>query len=100
MNGVNYWESGVCSGVGLDMYPNPVTNNFPLNVTIQFPDLVYGSVDMRVVDMFGKTRLQFIFSNFNRMEYSLDVSTLPLGIYNVVLVTGDGFAVVERFIKG
>lgn len=99
MNGVNTWYSGICSGIGLDLYPNPSVANAPINLTIQFPELVYGNVNMRVVDMFGKTRIQQIFNYFNRMEYSMDVSTLPLGIYNVVLVASNGSTVVKRFVK-
>jgi hypothetical protein len=99
MNGVNWWNSGICDGIGLDMYPNPSTQNVPINLTIQFPENVFGNVDMRVVDMFGKTRMQNIFNNFNRMEFSLDITSLPLGIYNVVLVSGNGDSVVKRFIK-
>lgn len=100
VHGVNYWSSGVCSGVAVDIYPNPVLANNFLNITIQFPELTHGNVTMYIVDMYSKVRLQRIFSNRNRIDYSLETYTLPAGVYFLLVTTDAGYYKYTKFIKG
>lgn len=100
VHGVNEWSSGVCAGVAVDVYPNPVLYNNYLNITIQFPEFIQGNVTMYVVDMYAKVRLQRIFSNRNRIDYAMETYTFPAGVYFLLVTTDDGFYEYVKFIKG
>lgn len=99
VGGLNDWRSGVCSGLDMDFYPNPVGPGSQLTVNMSYPEFVTGSADLKIIDMYGKVWEQKIFSNFNRMTVQLDVSSLLTGVYVLVLRSSRNTAVIRKFSK-
>lgn len=99
MYGVLEWRSGVCSGLDIDFLPNPVGPFSPLTVNLSYPEFVYGSAVLRIVDMFGKTWEQRMINNFNRTSLQIDVSGLRTGLYLLVLTGDQGVSAVRRLAK-
>ena len=98
MNGVMTWRSGVCSGIDLDFLPNPVGPSTPLQINLSFDEFVYGSADVKIVDMYGKVWEQRILNNFNRIHVEIDMSSLNTGVY-LLVVTSVNRAIVKRLSK-
>lgn len=99
VHGVNFWDFGVCEGMAVDLYPNPILNNQALNITIQFPEFTTSDVSFYIIDMYAKVRLQRIFNFTNRVELSLEAYTIPPGVYTLVLTTSSGLFKYVKFIK-
>lgn len=99
MHGVNTFRSGVCSGIDLDFYPNPVSYGSQLHVNISYPEFVNGNADLKIVDVYGKVWDHKIYNNFNRLTLQLDISTLTTGVYLLVLQASNGTSVVRRLCK-
>jgi hypothetical protein len=97
--GVTNWVSGVCSGLDVDILPNPVSNASFLTINLSFPEFVTGNVTIRIVDMFGKVWQQQFVNNFNRTSIQMDVSSITTGVYLLSIQTNSGFNLVKRFCK-
>lgn len=99
IHGVTNWRSGVCSGLDMDFLPNPVGPGSLLTINLSYPEFVYGSADLRIIDMYGKTWEQRLFSNFNNNTTQIDVSSMRTGIYIIVVRSSQNTAVVRKFSK-
>lgn len=99
VNGVNWWRSGVCGGLDVDFYPNPVNYGTPLKVNLSFDEFVVGNADIKIVDMFGKVWEQRIVNNFNRIHLEFDVSVLRTGLYILVVQSSLNTYTAKRFAK-
>lgn len=97
--GVLFYTSGVCSNFDFDFYPNPSFNNQFINFSLEFREFTLGSIDVKIIDMFGKVKFQRIANNINRLDLQIDVSGLRPGVYNIVAVSGEGFGLVKRFVR-
>lgn len=97
--GVTYWDGGVCAGFFMDIHPNPVTNMTPMIVRVQFQDFVFGRINLRIVDMYGKPVYQSLMSGINRFEWSLDLLSIKNGVYLLIAEGDNGQVWVHRFIK-
>lgn len=97
-HGVLNWMSGVCAGLDVDFLPNPVGPNSELTINVSFPEFVYGSADIKIVDLYGKTCEQRMLNNFNRNSIQIDMRSLMTGIYFIV-VSGNGGNVNSRVVK-
>lgn len=98
-HGVLNWRSGVCSGMDMDFFPNPVGPGSQLTVNISFPEFIYGNADIKIVDMYGKTWQQRIINNFNRTMIQFDVSSMMTGIYLLVVYNNKNTFVIRKFAK-
>lgn len=99
VNGVNNWVSGVCSGINVDFFPNPVVLNTMLTVNIGFPENIMANADIKIVDIYGKVWTQRIVNNFNRMQIQFDMTVLRTGVY-ILLIQGSNKSVVsQKFAK-
>ena len=99
VNGVTNWVSGVCSGMSVDFYPNPVVLNAMLNVNIGFPENVMAKADIKIVDIYGKVWTQRIVNNFNRVQIQFDMTVLRTGVY-ILLIQGSNNSVIsQKFAK-
>ena len=99
MHGVTEWRSGVCSGIDLDFYPNPVGPASTLTLNLSFPEFINGNVDVKIVDVYGKTWEQRMINNFNRTSIQFDVSTLKTGVYIIIVTANNGASVVRQLCK-
>ncbi len=97
--GVNFWKSGVCSGIDLDFYPNPVSNASFLTINLSHTEFVYANADVKIVDMYGKVWVQRIINNFNKTQFQQDVTTLPTGIYVLLVQSSLNTVISEKFSK-
>jgi hypothetical protein len=98
-HGVSLWRSGVCSGIDMDFYPNPVGPSTTLTINLSFDEFVYANADVKIVDMYGKTWEQRIINNFNRMTIQFDVLTLKTGMYLIVVSTSKNTFLVRKLAK-
>ncbi len=98
-HGVNSWRSGVCSGLDMDFYPNPVGPSTPLTINLSYDEFKTGNADVKIIDMYGKVWEQRIINNFNRMTIQFDVTTLRSGVYLIVAVSSVNTFVVRKFSK-
>lgn len=96
--GVRTYTSGVCSGIDMDVFPIPVGPNSVLHVNLSYPDLISGSMDFKVVDLYGKVFEQRLFNSINRVNLQLDVAAWPTGIY-VLLATNNRTVLVQKMSK-
>jgi len=97
--GVNTVRSGVCDGIDMDFYPNPVGPFSFFTINLSFPEFIYGNADIKVVNMYGKTVEQRILNNFNRTSIELDPSTWMTGVYLIVVRSSLNTSVVRKFAK-
>ena len=97
--GVNNVRSGVCDGIDMDYYPNPVGPFSVFTINLSFPEFIYGNADVKVVNMYGKTVEQRILNNFNRTSIELDPSTWMTGVYLIVVRSSLNSYVVRKFAK-
>lgn len=98
-HGVMNWTSGVCAGIDVDFFPNPIGPNSTLTVNISFPEFVNGNVDVKIVDLYGKTWEQRIVNNFNRISLQLETNAMMTGIYFLVITSSNGFGAVRMMSK-
>lgn len=98
-HGVLQYRSGVCSGIDMDFYPNPVGPGSMLTVNVSFPEFVYANADIKIVDMYGKVWEQRIVNNFNRSMQQFDVSSMRTGLYLLVVTSNQNTFVIRRFAK-
>ncbi len=77
-------------------YPNPASNF--LNIELSCSTAT--SLTVQMFDMAGKPVLpSFPFETTgNRLNAQIDISTLPAGIYNIVLETANGDKIITRVI--
>ncbi len=99
VNGVNNWVSGVCAGINVDFYPNPVVLNTMLTVNLGFAENVMANADIKIVDMYGKVYIQRIVNNFNRMQIQFDLSAMRTGVYVLFIVGSNNSIVSQKFAK-
>ncbi|MDP2176761.1 MAG: T9SS type A sorting domain-containing protein [Bacteroidota bacterium] len=97
--GVQNWMSGVCSGIHLDFYPNPLGPNSELTINISHPEFVNANVDIRIVDMYGKVWVQRFVNNINRASLQFDLSVLQTGIYVIFISSSLNAFQVKKFSK-
>jgi hypothetical protein len=98
-HGVIQWRSGVCSGLDMDFYPNPIGPVTTFTVNLSYPEFISGNADLKIVDVFGKTWEQRILNNFNRTMIQFDVATLKTGVYLVIATSSLGTFIVRKFSK-
>lgn len=88
--GVLNWTSGVCAGIDLDFYPNPIGPNSEMTINLSFPEFVYGNITFRIIDLYGKTYEQRIINNVNRTSFQIDMRPMTTGIYFIVVYSSNG----------
>lgn len=80
---------------GLMIYPNPTSDQ----VFITSPDKQYEDIELSVFDLSGKVIIQLSYELFGAgVEYSLDLSTLPYGIY-YLKIGNSKFLSYEKIVK-
>lgn len=99
VNGVTSHVSGVCSGIDVDFYPNPVLGYELLSVNLGYPEFVMADVDLKIMDAYGKVMEQRIINNFNRTMIQFDVSGYNTGVYILIVQSSLKTGVVEKFSK-
>jgi hypothetical protein len=99
VHGINTWSSGVCSGLDLDFYPNPIGPNSVFTVNLSFPEFVNANATVRIVDLYGKVWEQRQINNFNRMLVEFNVYTLKTGLYFLVVTSSLNTSIVKKFSK-
>jgi hypothetical protein len=99
VHGVNNWVSGVCAGIDVDFYPNPVVQNTNLTINLAFPDNVMANADVKIVDMYGKVWTQRIVNNFNKIQIEFDMSVVRTGVYVLVVQASNNTGVTKLFAK-
>lgn len=99
VGGVNNWTSGVCSGVDVDILPNPVGPASELTINISLPEFVYGNITLQIVDMYGKTYEQKFLNNINKITIQQDVRPLMTGVYFVIVRSSTGYASIQLLSK-
>ncbi|MES2617863.1 MAG: T9SS type A sorting domain-containing protein [Bacteroidota bacterium] len=97
--GVNWWRSGVCSGLDVDLFPNPVVYGTALKVNLSYPEFIIGNADVKIVDMYGKVWEQRLINSFNRINLEFDVTVMRTGVYLLVVQSSLGTYVAKRFSK-
>jgi hypothetical protein len=97
--GVNTWQGGVCRGFYLDVFPNPVDAFAILNFRYQFEFSSLQTMQIRIIDNFGKPMLQQNFQALNKNERQLDLSGFPGGFYYLIAISGNGELQVRKFFK-
>ncbi len=98
-HGINLWTSGVCSGIDVDFYPNPVVQGTMLTVNIAYPDFYMGNATLYITDMYGKTWEQRFLNNFNRTQIQFDMTAIPTGVYVLVVISSNKVGVSKLFSK-
>lgn len=99
VHGVNNWISGVCGGVFVELFPNPIGPSSNLNINISHPEFVNANIDLKIVDMYGKVWEQRIINNINQINLQLNVSTLKTGIYVLFVTSSLNTGQVIKFSK-
>jgi hypothetical protein len=79
-------------GNNMRVYPNPCTDH----LTIEFSDYPSTKKYVRMYNMLGEEMLK---ENFSSLEYSINTSTLPQGIYFVTISDGNKNSVIRKIIK-
>jgi hypothetical protein len=97
--GVTNWRSGVCSGLDVDYYPNPVGPASPFTVNLSFPEFIMGNADLKISDLYGRIYTQRIINNFNRQTIQLDLSGLKTGLYFLIIASNKKTSYVSMFSK-
>jgi hypothetical protein len=97
--GVQYWFSGVCSGLHLDFYPNPLGPSSVLNINLSHPEFINGNINIRIVDMYGKVWVQRFVNNINRTTLQFDLSILQTGIYVIFASSSLNAVQIKKFSK-
>lgn len=96
-------RSAVAAGIrnaaettGTQVFPNPFTND----ITVSFNNAVAGKVDIRVMDMYGKTLAVLGNQHMEAGAYQMnfDISTLAAGTYIVRIQNAEGQETV-RIVK-
>lgn len=85
--GVENWHSGVCSGIHLDIYPNPVGPSSPISINVSHSEFINGNLDIKIIDLYGKVWYQNILNNVNRINLQIDLSSYRTGIYMVFVTS-------------
>jgi len=96
--GVRTYTSGVCSGLDMDVFPVPVGPFSDLHINLSYPDLMTGSMDFKVIDLYGKVIEQRLFNSVNRVNLQLSVVTWPTGVF-VLLLSNGRQSVVQKISK-
>lgn len=97
-HGVNrILHSGVCSGLDVDFYPNPVGPASVFTINLSFPEFINGNADVKIVDAYGKTWEHRIVNNFNRTMIQLDMYTVMTGVYLLVVTSSLKTVTVKKF---
>jgi hypothetical protein len=99
VGGVSDWRSGVCSGVDMDFFPNPIGPNSELSINLSFPEFFNGDITFRLVDFYGKTYDQKFFYNINRISFQIDMNPLMSGLYFLVVTSSNGGSLVRMLAK-
>ena len=77
---------------GVSIYPNPVTDNFTLQINNKFA----GKVNVQLIDANGKIRRQLEFTKTaGLMQTVVNADGLPTGIYFVKLFAGEWSNVIK-----
>jgi len=97
--GVNFWQGGVCRGFYLDIFPNPIDAFAVLNYRYQFEFSTQQTMQIRIIDNFGKPMLQENFQALNKQERQLDLSSFPGGFYYFIAISGNGEVQVLKILK-
>jgi len=95
----NILRSGVCSGIDMDFYPNPVGPSTTLTVNLSYPEFVTANADLKIIDIYGKTWEQRIINNFNRITIQFDLNSLKTGVYLLVVSSSLNTFMVRKFAK-
>jgi extracellular elastinolytic metalloproteinase len=69
------------SGMNVSVYPNPAEKE----VYLQFGDGFKTDVQVKVIDIYGRTLLSKSFSNVTNSKVTLDLSKYAAGVYQVVV---------------
>ncbi|MCC6819027.1 MAG: T9SS type A sorting domain-containing protein [Bacteroidia bacterium] len=99
IGGVSNWTSGVCSGIDLDLFPNPIGANSELSINLSFPEFIYGNVTLQIVDLYGKIHEQRFINNFNRISIQIDVRPMMSGIYFLIIRASNGASAIRMYSK-
>lgn len=101
INNVQFYTEGICVNrpFALDIYPIPVTQTSPLRMAIEtLPNFNLGFA-VFIYDSYGVLRLQRNVPPTSRYDWSINASSLKLGIYvALVIETNSGFAVSKKFV--
>ena len=79
----------IANEIKLRLIPNPVAGN---TLLVEYANKVSKAVSISITDMQGKRVINKQFaarSATNPVKYTLDVQTLPNGMYNMTLLSGD-----------
>jgi PKD repeat protein len=78
----------------VSLYPNPARDN----VSIQLSSIDTSILEIRLFDNQGKMVLNNLVKNQTNQPLTIDVSQLPVGMYQVVISFGNGSNLVEKLI--
>ena len=80
---------------GFGIYPNPSSGIF----NVRFNDTWKGNVDLRVLDIFGRSQYQRNIDNSSgQVEHQVDISNKSDGIFVIELVM-DNKKVIKKVVK-
>lgn len=98
-HGVTQFRGGVCSGLDVDFYPNPVGPASVMTINLSYPEFINGNADLKIVDAYGKVWEHRLINNFNRTMIQLDMYTMMTGVYMLVVTSTLNTVVVKKFAK-
>jgi hypothetical protein len=78
------------SGFEVKVYPNPSNGVFNVKT-----DKISGNLNLRLVDMAGKSLWKGSYSTFNQTLYTLDFTYLPAGVYVLEVKTNKEYHTVK-----
>ncbi len=91
-NGLLQWNYGICDAIDFDFNPNPVDpfNDYVnVNVIIKTP----GSMQVQLMDRFGRLFYSTSYTNPGQMSLQLAVRGFPAGLYYILIYCNDGYKV-------
>lgn len=92
-------ESGILSGVEMNLLQNPVNGN-NLEVQFLFPKNTSEKYHLVIIDMIGQeVSREIITAEQTSMKKSIEISHLANGMYHLVLIADNGKTLSQVFIK-
>lgn len=97
-SGVNYYRDGTCSGFELDVFPNVVSENMVLKITLS--QAAETSTTFMLVDVWGKIFIQRQLPAVKRFEFQLDeIIYIPRGTYIALVYNTAGNYRYQKFVR-
>lgn len=97
-SGVNYYVDGTCSGFELDVFPNVVSENMVLKITLSQSSETAST--FMLVDVWGKIFIQRQLPAVKRFEFQLDeIIYIPRGTYIALVYNTSGNYRYQKFVR-